>query len=299
MPSTFTANLNLEEPARGEQIGTWDTPVNSNTTILDAAYGATATIPLTNANVTLNTAQYQSQYIVFTGTITANIAITFPYIGSQHTIENRTNGAFTITLQTTNASAEVICCPPYEAFDILTRASTAGARYRNLGRVASYWDYAGSSVPAWVSGCTIPPYLNCDGTAFSSATYPALATIFGGTTLPDARGRTRYALDTTSGRVTAAVTGVDGNSFLAAGGSQLLHQHTHGVFDPGHSHTTGLAQGDNDGTTGAQGGDNINFGQASIGGNSVTSISINNAGTGGSQNLPPMYVGGLTLVRAM
>jgi hypothetical protein len=43
----------------------------------------------------------------------------------------------------------------------------------------------GSSVPSWISECTVPPYLVCDGTAFSSAIYPSLAAIIG--PLPDAR----------------------------------------------------------------------------------------------------------------
>ncbi len=302
MPSTFTTNLNLEEPARGEQVGTWDTPVNSNTTVLDAVYGATATIPLTNANVTLNTAQYQSQYIVFTGTITANIAITFPYIGSQHTIENRTDGAFAITLQTTNASAEAICCPPYEPFDIMTRASTAGVRYRNFGRVGEFMDYIGSSVPLWISNCTIPPYLNCDGTAFSSATYPALATILSTTITPDARNRVRATLSQGATRLSTAGFGASGATNLAAGGletmtidSSNMAPHTHrplvgGTPSPGFLNPSPTPVAVDAGFS-YNVFRNTDFQTGTI--DNSTGVSSPTA------NVQPTYVAGLTFVRAM
>jgi hypothetical protein len=68
--------------------------------------------------------------------------------------------------------------------DVLNDGSNL--RFKNLGGpIGSYWDYAGSSNPAWNSGCTVPPYLNCDGSTFSAATYPSLAVILGSTTLPD------------------------------------------------------------------------------------------------------------------
>lgn len=306
MPSTFTTNLNLEQPARGEQVGTWDTPVNNNSAIIDSVIGGTATIVLTNSNVTLSAVQYQSRYIVFTGTITADIAITFPYVGSDHTIENRTAGAFSVTLQTTNASAEVIACPPYEPFDILTRASTAGVRYRNFGRIGDEWHYGGSSVPAWVSACTIPPYLNANGTAFSSATYPALATIYGGTTLPDAQGRARFTLNQTVTRI-SSLGGIDGNTLFAGGGLQTTTLSSANVppvpySDTGHFHTE--AQSFLFVNNNPSGGLSVLGGGGGGGGNSqtapatITSLTIGNASPSAFANLPPGYVGGLTLIRA-
>lgn len=38
------------------------------------------------------------------------------------------------------------------------------------------------------------PFLQCDGSAFTSSTYPALTRILGGATLPDVRGRVRADL---------------------------------------------------------------------------------------------------------
>ena len=55
--STTTTNLNLNEPSYNQTSPTWDQPLNNNTTILDAAFGNTTSIALTNANVTLTSTQ--------------------------------------------------------------------------------------------------------------------------------------------------------------------------------------------------------------------------------------------------
>lgn len=300
MVSTFSPNLNLEEPGRGDQVGTWDTPVNNNMTIIDSVCGGTATIALTNANVTLSAAQYQCDYLVFTGTITANIIITFPYVGSFHTIENRTAGAFTVTLATSNVIGnEYISCPPYEPFDILTRASTAGVRFRNFGRVGEFMDYAGSSVPIWITNCMVPPYLNCDGTAFSSATYPALATILSTTVTPDSRGRLRATLNQGQSRITTAGSSIDGNTNLSAGGGQSV---TLGASNlPVNAYTATTTFG---GVTpsavglGVVGGGAVSVFQTNEFTRPLT-ISVTNASGGAATAImPPTYVAGLTLIRA-
>jgi len=309
--STFTTNKAVEKPGSGDYPGTWDVPVNANMNTFDSALGTIQAISLAAGSVTLSTAQARSAFINFTGLLPSNVTVTFPGLSSSpgtiisggfYTIQNQcsNSSAFTVTLLTTVAGQQFISCPPYEPFDILiegTNSSQAGSiKFRNLGRVGTYWDYAGSSVPGWVINCSVPPYLNCDGTTFSSATYPALATILGSITLPDARGRARFALNQATGRVTTAISGIDGNVALAAGGDQSMQQHSHGITDPGHFHNMGLVSR-NEGT----GALNINsFGGGVTGATSVavTNITINNAGSGLSQNMPPAYIGGLTLIRS-
>jgi hypothetical protein len=78
MASTFTPNIQLEEPARGDDTGVWDTPVNSNSTLLDLTIGANSVIGLNNSNVTLSAAQFRSRMITFNSTLTASVTITFP-----------------------------------------------------------------------------------------------------------------------------------------------------------------------------------------------------------------------------
>lgn len=304
MVSAYTPNINLEEPARGDQVGTWDTPVNANMTLIDLVVGGQASILLAGAPVVLAAAQFQARTLVFSSTLTANVAITFPStFFKSYEVYNQCTGssAFTITLTTTFAGSNQVCCPPGEVVDI---ANLGGNMYfKNLGRVGSYWDHAGSSVPNWVSGCTIPPYLACTGVAFSSVTYPNLANFLGSATTPDARGRARYALDAGAGRVSSAGSGVAGNTLLGTGGDQLLHAHTHtnSLTDPGHIHATTpaapavitaggavtLAAGTNQTTA-------LTINSA------VTGVTITNAaqGFGVGQNMPPVYMHGITLIRA-
>lgn len=216
MASTFTPNIQWEEPARGDDVGTWDTPVNGNGTLIDLVTGAIATIGLNNSNVILSAAQFRSKQITFNSTLTGSVAITFPTsFTKSYEIQNLCTGssAFTITLQTTAAGALAIGCPPGVTIDCFNDG--ANMKFKNLGQVGTLWDYAGSSIPNWVSACSQQPWLNCDGTVFSSAAFPALAVVLGGTTLPDIRGTTRYALNQGTGRLTTASGGLDGNTNLS------------------------------------------------------------------------------------
>lgn len=306
MVDPTTTNKGFFQPARGADVGTWDTPMNANTSIQDNAFGGTATIALTNANVILSSAQYQCVFVNFTGALSASVAITLPNVGSFYTVQNRTSNssAFQVTLQTTVVGGEAILCPPYEPFDIMTDATNV--RFRSLGRVGTYWDYAGSSVPRWVSGCTIPPYLNCDGTTFSSVTYPALTVVLGGTTLPDSKGRYRLALDQGATRVTSAIGGIAGDTLLASGGVQVTTLSSLNMpllpltlTDPGHSHSLNMTPSSGFSLSAEQG--SGAFGPIpNVILPSTTGITV----TGGSssptaaQTLPPSYVGGLTLIRA-
>lgn len=298
MASTFTPNIGLEIPARGDDVGVWDTPWNNNTTVLDAVNGGIAFIGLNNSNVVLSAAQFRSKTIVFNSTLTGNVSITFPtsFIKS-YEIQNVCTGssAFTVTLGT-SASALVIGCPPGDTVDVTNNAGVM--QYRNLGHVGEYLDVCGTSVPIWISACTVPPYLNCDGTSFSSATYPILTLYMGGTTLPDSRGRCRFNNNSGTGRITSGISGVNGNVNYSAGGNQLLHAHNHTITDPTHTHGHN-AQIDN-GPFQVNASAQVNIPSAAIGTLNAngTGISINNFGAGGSQNMPPAYVGGLTLIRA-
>lgn len=301
MASTFTPNIQLEEPARNDAVGVWDTPVNSNMTLLDLVAGAIATISLNNSPVVLSAAQFKSKTISFNSTLTGNVTITFPTSFSKsYEIFNFCTGssAFVITLATTAAGGQVICVPPGEGIDIIN--DTVNMRYRNFGRVGGYWDYAGSSVPAWVSGCSVPPYLNCDGTVFSSAAFPQLAVILGGTTLPDSKGRSRFATDQGAGRISSAATAFSGSSVGSGGGSQTTTLGTSNLppYTPGGAITF------NQPTLISPGGANSLAGGTAA----PQGVTQNLVGTftgtaqGGVSapltNLPPAYIGGLTLIRS-
>lgn len=301
MVSTFTPNVQLEEPARGDDVGVWDVPVNNNMTLVDLLAGGIATISLNNSNVTLSAGQFQSKTLTFNSTLGANVQIVFPSsFKKTYEVQNLCTGSsqFTITL-TTTTGGQAICCPPGEIIDCVNDGSNI--KFKNFGRVGEYWDYAGSSIPNWVSGCSVPPYLQCNGTSFSSASYPALAAILGSTTTPDQRGRTRIALDQGLGRVSSAVSNVPGNTLFGSGGDQQSQFHSHVVVDPGHTHGLTNVSGNNGATQQAapQGGNNLLIGNAVASVNAaVTGISINNALFGNSQNMPPVLVHGITMIRA-
>lgn len=113
-----TANLTLNQPAYNSSA--WDVPLNANEDILDAAFGGTTSVALTNSNVTLTSTQLQAMQLRFTGAISANIIIYVPsgYYG-RWTVTNATTGAYTVTMAsaaggTTYATSQgyssLICC---------------------------------------------------------------------------------------------------------------------------------------------------------------------------------------------
>lgn len=296
MVSTFTQNIQLQEPARGDQVGTWDTSQNPDFSVLDLVCGGQLSIAVTGANIVLSSAQYTSALITFTSTLVNNITVTFASTFTKtYDIQNlcTASTAFTITL-TTTAASQSVCVPPGEVVGVVVNSSVI--LFATLDRIGSYREFPGTAVPVWISGCTVPPYLNCNGATFSSATYPQLATQIGSTTLPDSRGRSRFALAQGTGRISAAGAGVDGTVLNAAGGSEFTQSHNHAVSDPTHGHGHNAQAQNNAGQWLATSGAAVNA-TATIN-SAATGISVNNFGGGASQNIPPALVTGITMIRA-
>jgi hypothetical protein len=249
---TFTTAKGLYQVANSSYVGTWDIPTNSNWNVVDAALGQNVSIALAASPVILSQAQMQCSYIQFTGTLTANVAITFPQVGSplapitgSYTVFNNCAGSsvYTVTLKSTNPAGRVIGCIPGNAFDCITDG--ANFRYKNLPTIGTYMDFASNSYPPWVLACNVQfPYLYCDGSGFSAGQYPILAGMIG-TTLPDCRGRARFSMDGGTGRLPlngSVPNSLDGNTLFAGGG---LYYHyiansevpELSVYDPTHAHT--------------------------------------------------------------
>ena len=293
-----TANIQLAVPTRGSDVGTWDVPVNGNMTILDAVGGGILTIGLNNTNVVLSSAQYTYKQIIFNSTLTGSVNITFPstFIKT-YEIYNTCTGssAFYVSLVSAGGGNSV-CCPPGETVTVVNDGTNM--RFMNLDRIGAYWDYIGSSNPIWNSCCTVPPYLICNGGTFSATTYPTLATILGSTTLPDARGKTRFALDQGAGLISTAV--FTSTSVGATGGAQtttLSSLHLPKLSDPGHTHTSnanirngGAVQTSGFTVAAQDGGATINT--------AVTGITYGSSSQIAVTTTPPAYIGGLTFIRA-
>lgn len=310
MVSTFTTARNLEKPAAGDQVGTWGTAsINPDLDVIDAGMGQTTTISAAGGSVVLSGTQFRCAEIVINSTLLASITLTFPtsFTGPYTIFHNATgSSAFIITLTTTAASAQAICAPPGELVDVFNDGTSL--RYKNLGRIGSILDTMLSSMPNWVDGCAVKPYLNCDGSAVSSATHPVLVSQ-GITILPDLRGRYRATLNQGTGRITSGSStgGVDGDTRSASGGSQtttLSSQNMPPVLitDPGHTHPvtiTPLVQNENVDGTDIPGGTG-----ASLGSHTYTSCSATTGITAGNSsptnfsNLPPTAMGGITMIRA-
>lgn len=130
MPSTFTTNLHLELQATGENSGAWGQNLNNNVfSIIDQVLGNTFNLPLTNSDVTLNTAQSQNNFISLTGNLTANVNVIFPNIGRTYFVRNGTSGPFTVTLKTSAAGGAAVAIPQ----------GSAGFYILSGGDVISLW----------------------------------------------------------------------------------------------------------------------------------------------------------------
>lgn len=96
MSSSFTPNKNIQEPAAGDFVDAWATPVNANWTIIDQALGGTTDINVTGASgvVTLTATQYTPPNIEFTGTVSGIVNYQLPTgVGGVWTIRNSTTGS--------------------------------------------------------------------------------------------------------------------------------------------------------------------------------------------------------------
>jgi hypothetical protein len=189
----------------------WDTPINGDFTLIDQNLGAVIVVALTNANVVLNASQYACGTIRLTGTLSADVTLTFPAVSGWWLVDNQTTGNFVVQLICTSGNR--IGLPQAVSSDIFTDGTGVG--FRNLPEVGSYKDYASTAAARWLSFCTVPPWLVCNGAPFSGSTYPILAQVLGGTTLPDFRGTSPYYLNAGTGRLTSAGSGLDGDTLFA------------------------------------------------------------------------------------
>lgn len=306
MVDPTTVNKLLAQPGRATDVDTWTGPINGNTDIVDNSFGGVATVALSSSPVSLSSAQYKCVFLRFTGALNANVPVTLPAVGSFYTVINDTtnSSAFYVTLKTTVAGSKQVGIPT-NMTDIMTDGSDV--RFRNLPATGAYWNFSGSSAPAWNSACTVPPWLYCDGSTFASSVYPTLSVILNSTTLPDLRGRVAIYHNGGTGRVTSSQGGVNGDAVLSAGGGQTvvlssvnLPNISFPVTDPGHTHAS--SQNGNTGsrtTAGGPGTGGYTNSANTVINSAFTGISVNSGGSGTPFAIvPPSIVAGLTMIRA-
>lgn len=109
--TAFTANKSLTKPANGDDVDTWDVPVNANSDIIDAAFGGTTTLNVTGASgtVILTSTQYRPPFMVVSGTLTASVIYQVPSgVGGEWSVSNITTGAFTVTISSGGGGTSVV-----------------------------------------------------------------------------------------------------------------------------------------------------------------------------------------------
>ena len=248
MSDPTTTNRSLYIPTRGSSIGTWDTPVNANFTAIDTLFGGVTSIAVSSSNVTLSTAQCQNAIIRLTGSLSANIDVIFPTVAAIYTVENLTTGSHYVRCKM--ALGNAISIPQGVPTQVFTDGTDT--KFWAPPMPGTYWDFAGSTVPSWITACTVQPWLSCDGSAVSRTTYAYLYSILGTTwgvgdgsttfNLPDLRNRARVSVG--GSRLTSGGSGIDGATVGSVGGAQNVTLSTSNL--PAHTHTVS-------GTTGAAG----------------------------------------------
>ena len=93
MTTTYTVNKNLAKPENGDDVDTWDVPVNGNSDIVDACLGIVSQITITGSNTyTLSDVEYQATTIYVAGVLNSgNVVVKLPAgVSGQFTFINAT-----------------------------------------------------------------------------------------------------------------------------------------------------------------------------------------------------------------
>jgi microcystin-dependent protein len=316
MVEPVTTNKSIIIPNTGDLSGAWGTSaLNPNFQTVDALFGGVTTITLSATTTLLlsvpattgvwpgSLSQSVNSLIKFTGAQTGSAVIQFTLPG-YYIIHNQCTGTTFVQLAPSVGVGNKIGAPPGQKIHVFYDGTDMD--YVNMPTPGSALDLHSNTttLPPWMSACTVSPYLLKNGTIYTSSVFPALSQLLGSTyggngvttfAVPDEMARIRLPVDTAaSGRVTS-LSGINGSTFGSSGGSQLLMSHNHSITDPGHSHTTAFS-----GFT-TPGGSGLGTGGSSVSNipinSSPTGIIIQNTGGGSSQNMPPAIVSFIPLVK--
>jgi microcystin-dependent protein len=334
MPEPNTTNVALIVPNTGDLVGAWGTAaLNTNFTAIDGLFGGVATIALASAttialslpsgSITPGAGPVQSQnaLIKLTGTLTGNCVLTLGMPGRYMFHNQCTVGSFYVQI-TSSGLGNACGLPPGQKVTLFHDG--VNIDYVDSVPVGAALDLHGvTSTPAWMTACTVRPYLLKDGTTYNVSSYPALGALLGSTFggngattfgVPDERGRMRVAYDGGgTGRMTSPVNaGVMGSNggeqaHTLITGEMPSHTHAASVTDTGHTHNMNVAssQTTNSETTGvlAHGGfygTPANETNPNMIASGTTGISITNALQGGSNahnNVQPSIVSFLAFIK--
>lgn len=326
MPNTNNIALNI--PATGDLPGAWGTTaVNANMTVVDGILAGSQAISLTGSSATTlaiatgvigtgsispgaGPTQSANRVIAFSGTLSSNCVVTMPRPGSWIVKNGCIVGSFSLQMRATG-TGNLIGLPPGEAIEVYCDGTNMD--FVGLGRVGSYMRLAVTATPAWMSACTVLPYLPCNSSTvtYLISTYPALGASLGSTF--GGNGVTTFGVPDKTNKVgvpigallTSGNCGFDGSALGASGGTTSLQSHSHtavsSVTDPGHVHSI-VANG-----TISRGGsdkcaDETNQTTSMATQTATTNITVSTAigttGVGNSGNVQPTIIDGIEFIRA-
>lgn len=165
-----TPNKGMTYPAHGGAVDAWDTPLNTNFDQLDlnlggyypitvtstastATYNSSgATLSSTVATATLPTANAQNMYYSVSGTLTQNLTLAFPAVGSFYNINNNSSGAFTVTASVSGSSGTTVAIAQGGTNSILTDGTNVLLTNSNvLAKLQSFLGNPNGSVAGTVA----------------------------------------------------------------------------------------------------------------------------------------------------
>ncbi len=151
MADAFTDNCGLVLQDTGENIGTWGTELNNlEITYTDSILGGTLSVSLASSNVALTQAQRRNLAFALSGTLTADLTITFPLNFNSATVatggffifDNATSGAFTVTVKTVASGSTGVVVP--QGKRAILYSNGTNVTYANDGGYAAFKNYAGN-----------------------------------------------------------------------------------------------------------------------------------------------------------
>jgi hypothetical protein len=210
MSEPTTNNLGFIVPNTNDLMNAWGTAaLNPNFNAIDGVLGGTVTISLgaaTTFALSVTTAvlnpssgpvQSQNACIFFTGTLTGNAVVQFTQPG-RYIINNLCTGAGTFSIQLAPSAGvgNAIGAPPGRKQTVFYDGTNMD--YVDLGPQVGGIEIinlitsvtTATRIPPWIRVCTVPPFIAVNDafpggtTSFNSATYPALFSVLGTTSLP-------------------------------------------------------------------------------------------------------------------
>lgn len=116
MADSFTTNKRLTKPANGDDVNTWNVPVNLDMDLLDTALGGVTSINAVAASgtITLTVTQYRPPILVISGALSADVNYQVPSgVGGLWTVWNATSGAHTVTISSAAGGATITLLQGY------------------------------------------------------------------------------------------------------------------------------------------------------------------------------------------